>query len=290
MTQILQSLAEISDRYSALFVDLWGCVHDGITPFPAAVQALQAYRKTGGAIVLVTNSPRSSLEVERQLEYLGVTKDAWDTIATSGDSARTALFQGVVGQHVYFIGTPEDLPFFDAIGIIDDPIEITRVPLKNAEGVICTGPFNATAEPKILLPELCHARDKGLKLLCANPDIIVDRGATREWCAGALAQLYTEIGGESLYFGKPHAPIYDLALRRLKTLGKDIAKSAILVIGDGPQTDMSGARDNGFDALFISGGLASRETQTEKQPDPAALKDYLAAQGLTPEFSIGYLR
>ena len=290
MTQILQSLAEISNRYSALFVDLWGCVHDGITPFPAAVQALQAYRKTGGAIVLVTNSPRSSLEVERQLEYLGVTKDAWDTIATSGDSARTALFQGVVGQHVYFIGTPEDLPFFDAIGIIDDPIEITRVPLENAEGVICTGPFNSTAEPKILLPELRYARDKGLKLLCANPDIIVDRGATREWCAGALAQLYTEIGGESLYFGKPHAPIYDLAMRRLKALNKDIAKSAILVIGDGPQTDMSGARDNGFDALFISGGLASRETRTEEQPDPAALKDYLASQSLTPEFSIGYLR
>ena len=131
---------------------------------------------------------------------------------------------------------------------------------------------------------------KGLKLLCANPDIIVDRGDVREWCAGAVASLYQEIGGESLYFGKPHAPIYDLARQRLLALGKNLPNTAILAIGDGAQTDISGARAAGIEALFITGGLATKETETREQPDPKALQHYLAAQAVAPEFSIGFLR
>ena len=290
MTRIIPSLAAISDQYEALFVDLWGCVHNGITALPEAVAALQSYRASGGTVVLVTNSPRPRIGVEAQLKHFGVPDDAWDSIATSGDSARAAMFQGVVGKRIYFIGLPHDLPFFDPIQVVSDPVEITRVSLDQAEGIVCTGPFDGAVDPAVLLPELRFGQQKALKLLCANPDLVVDRGTRREWCAGAVAQLYQDIGGQSLYFGKPHAPIYDLARKRLKALGKALPDSAILAIGDGAQTDISGARDASIDALFITGGLAAQETQTRQQPDPSALAEYLDSQRVAPAFSIGFLR
>ncbi|MBT6524572.1 MAG: TIGR01459 family HAD-type hydrolase [Marinovum sp.] len=290
MTRIIPSLAAISDQYEALFVDLWGCVHNGIAALPEAVAALQSYRARGGTVVLVTNSPRPRIGVEAQLKHFGVPDDAWDSIATSGDSARAAMFQGVVGKRIYFIGLPHDLPFFDPIQVVSDPVEITRVSLDQAEGIVCTGPFDGAVDPNVLLPELRLGQQKALKLLCANPDLVVDRGTRREWCAGAVAQLYQDIGGQSLYFGKPHAPIYDLARKRLKALGKALPDSAILAIGDGAQTDISGARDASIDALFITGGLAAQETQTRQQPDPSALAEYLDNQRVAPAFSIGFLR
>ena len=290
MTQIIPSLAAISEQYEALFVDLWGCVHNGITALPEAVAALQSYRAHGGTVVLVTNSPRPQVGVEAQLKHFGVPDDAWDSIATSDDSARAAMFQSVVGKRVYFIGLPHDLPFFDPIHVVSNPVEITRVALDEAEGIVCTGPFDGTVDPTVLLPDLRLAQRNGLKLLCANPDLVVDRGTRREWCAGAVAQLYQEIGGQSLYFGKPHAPIYDLARKRLEALGKSLPNAAILAIGDGAQTDISGARDAGIDALFITGGLAAQETLTRQQPDPIALADYLDNQSVAPAFSIGFLR
>jgi HAD superfamily hydrolase (TIGR01459 family) len=290
MTRIIPSLAAISDQYEALFVDLWGCVHNGITALPEAVAALQSYRARGGTVVLVTNSPKPRIGVEAQLKHFGVPDDAWDSIATSGDSARAAMFQGVVGKRIHFIGLPHDLPFFDPMQVVSDPVEITRVSLDQAEGIVCTGPFDGAVDPNVLLPELRLGQQKALKLLCANPDLVVDRGTRREWCAGAVAQLYQDIGGQSLYFGKPHAPIYDLARKRLKALGKALPDTAILAIGDGAQTDISGARDTSIDALFITGGLAAQETQTRQQPNPSALADYLDSQRVAPAFSIGFLR
>lgn len=290
MTQIIQSLSEISSRYEALFVDLWGCVHNGITPFPGAVSALQAYRAMGGKVVLVTNSPRARDRVETQLGQIGVPTDCWDTIATSGDSARAAMFRGVVGEKVWFVGHEGDRKIFEPIGIVEKPVNVTPVPLDEAEGIVCSGPFDAKADPSVMRPEFLYAKQKGLKLLCANPDIIVDRGDHREWCAGALARLYTEMGGESLYFGKPHPPIYDLARRRLTALGKDIDSAAILAIGDGILTDIAGAMGEDIDSLFISGGLAAAETRTTQQPDEKALRSYLVSENSNPTYTIGHLR
>ncbi|MEL6648484.1 MAG: TIGR01459 family HAD-type hydrolase, partial [Pseudomonadota bacterium] len=241
MTQIITALSDVSDRYDALFVDLWGCVHNGVTAFPDAVTSLRAYREKGGIVVLVTNSPRARNRVERQLDTFNVPKDCWDTIATSGDSARAAMFRGMVGEKVYFIGQDGDLKFFDPLAIIDDPADITRVPLDQAQGIVCAGPFDPMADPETWRPDLLYAKQKGMKLLCANPDIVVDRGEVREWCAGAVAKMYSEMGGESLYFGKPHPPIYDLSYRRLETLKSGIDKSRILAIGDGILTDIPGA-------------------------------------------------
>jgi len=291
MTQIIAKLSEVSDRYRALFVDLWGCVHNGITAYPEAVAALQAYRSRGGIVVLVTNSPKPRAGVALQLEQFGVPEDAYDTIATSGDSARSAMFTGAVGSKVYFMGEwQRDEGFFEPLNVIHDPVEITRVPLTEAEGIVCCGPFDTMADPDVNRADFLFAKQKGLKLLCANPDIIVDRGEKREWCAGALARLYTEMGGESLYFGKPHPPIYDLARRRLAEMGSDIADGDILAIGDGPHTDIAGAMGEGIDSLFITGGLAARETRTTTQPDAAALSDYLEQENSAPTFSIGFLR
>lgn len=291
MTQIVQSLAEISDRYQALFVDLWGCVHNGITAFPEAVAALAAYRRRGGIVVLVTNSPKPRAGVAEQLIQFNVPVDAYDTIATSGDSARAAMYTGAVGEKVYFMGEwQRDAGFFEPLEVIDNPVPIVRVPLAEAEGIACCGPFDPMADPAVNRADFLYAKQKGLKLLCANPDIVVDRGETREWCAGALAQLYTEMGGQSLYFGKPHPPIYDLARRRLAALGTDVPDSAILAIGDGVLTDIAGAIGEDIDSLFISGGLAAAETKTRHQPDADALNAYLAKEKSSPTFSIGQLR
>ncbi|QIE45461.1 TIGR01459 family HAD-type hydrolase [Pseudohalocynthiibacter aestuariivivens] len=291
MTQIIQSLSEISDRYEALFVDLWGCLHNGVTAFPDAVAAMQTYRAKGGKVVLVTNSPKPRAGVAEQLVQFGVPEDAYDTIATSGDSARTAMFRGVVGSSVYFMGEwTRDAGFFEPIGIVGDPAPITRVPLTEAEGIVCCGPFDPMADPSENRADFLYAKQKGLKLLCANPDIVVDRGDRREWCAGALARLYTEMGGESLYFGKPHPPIYDLARRRLTELGKDVGNTAILAIGDGALTDIRGAMGEDIDSLFISGGLAAKETRTVEQPDPDALSHYLEKEMSNPTYAIGHLR
>lgn len=291
MTRIIETLAEVSDPYRALFVDLWGCVHNGITAYPEAVSALQAYRQRGGIVVLLTNSPKPRAGVAEQLAQFGVPQDAYDTIATSGNSARAAMFTGAVGDKVYFMGEwQRDAGFFEPLHMIDAPVEITRVPLQEATGIVCCGPFDPMADPDVNRADFLYAKQKGMKLLCANPDIVVDRGETREWCAGALARLYTEMGGESLYFGKPHPPIYDLARRRLAELGQDIADGDILAIGDGPHTDVSGAMGEGIDSLFISGGLAASETKTSHQPEPEALTAYLTKENSAPTFTIGRLR
>lgn len=173
-------------------------------------------------------------------------------------------------------------------GYVD--VNIERVPIDEAEGIVCTGPFSSLEDLDVYLPDFEFAKKRGLKLLCANPDIIVDRGSVREWCAGALAKMYTDLGGESLYFGKPFKPIYDLARRRLEASGVQIKNNRILAIGDGITTDILGAEKEGIDSLFITGGLAALETGTKEQPDQDLLKHYLDQQKLSPAYSIGFLR
>ena len=291
MSTIIHTFDEISDRYDAAFVDLWGCMHDGVKALPDAVTAMQGYRARGGRVVLVTNSPRPWDSVATQIADLGVPDDAWDAIATSGDSARAAMFLGAVGEKVWFMGeTPRDDDFFNPLKIIDDPVDIRKVPLEEAEGIVCCGPFDPMADPEVNRPEFLYAKQKGLKLLCANPDIVVDRGDVREWCAGALAALYTEMGGESLYFGKPHPPIYDLARRRLFAATDAPRDPQIICIGDGVGTDILGGQQEDLDTLFITGGLAREETRTVTDPDPAALTAFLDHAMTSATYSIGQLR
>ncbi|RVT82819.1 TIGR01459 family HAD-type hydrolase [Rhodobacteraceae bacterium CCMM004] len=290
MVRIVDSLSEVSAPYDAVFCDLWGCLHDGTRAHPEAVEALRGFKAQGGSVVLLTNAPRPRASVAAQIADLGVPDDCWDTIATSGDSARAAMFRGAVGRKVWFVGQDRDLEFFEPLNIVADPAEIERVDLEAAEGIVCCGPFDPYADPADMRGPFLAAKARGLTLLNANPDVVVDRGDRREWCAGALAELYRDMGGEVLSFGKPYPPIYDLARRRLSEFGAAVSDDRILAIGDGIATDIAGAQGEGIDSLFVTGGLAREETGTARQPDPRRLADFVAAHQVTPTFAMGYLR
>jgi len=292
VTRIIESLGLISKRYDALYVDLWGCLHNGYAPFGPAVIALQKFRQTGGLVLLLTNSPRPRPSVIRQLDKIGVPRDCYDEIAASGDAAQYALASGAIGTKVYHLGPKRDLGFFEDLPA--DVLQgktITLVPLAKADGIACTGLFNDDTEtPGDYRATFLQAKARGLQLLCANPDVMVDKGDHRIYCAGALAQAYAEMGGTSHYFGKPHPAIYDLAQRRLLALGRDIDKTRILAIGDGINTDIKGAMGEDIDSLFISGGLAAKETGTDIQPDATKLKVFLENAQVRPQYTMGHLR
>jgi HAD superfamily hydrolase (TIGR01459 family) len=296
MTDIITSLAEISDRYDAVFCDLWGCLHNGVTAYPAAVAALQQFRAKGGRVILLTNAPRPKSSVIEQLDAMAVPRDAWDDVVTSGDAAQYAMLTGAVGRRVYFIGAAKDEPFFTdfaddlaAVAAANPPI--LRVPLAEAEGIVCTGlADDATETPADYHATLLAAKTLGLPMLCANPDIAVHWGDKLLFCAGALAQAYEEIGGTALYFGKPHPPIYDLARRRLALLDT-AADPRILCIGDGIHTDVQGAMGEGLDALFVTGGLAMEAFGPDvESPEAAPLTAWLQEKMLSPSHVIGRLR
>jgi HAD superfamily hydrolase (TIGR01459 family) len=292
MTQLIASLSEISGRYDALFCDLWGCLHNGVAPFPGAVAALRAFRAAGGKVVLLTNAPRPAAAVAAGLDRLGVPREAWDLIVSSGDAAQDAMFAGAVGRRVWHLGPEKDSGFFDDVPAewADAP-PIRRVALDEAEGIVCTGPFDEINEvPEDYRPQFLLAKTRGLPMLCANPDIVVDLGHRRIYCAGALAALYEEMGGTALYFGKPHPPIYDLARRRLAALG-GVDDGRILAIGDGIATDIAGAAGEGIDALFVTGGLAADQFGPDPaHPEPEALREWLSTRQQAPQYAIASLR
>tara|TARA_R110002124_G_scaffold229485_1_gene394672 strand:+ start:269 stop:1162 length:894 start_codon:yes stop_codon:yes gene_type:complete len=296
MTRIISHLAEIAPRYRAIFCDLWGCVHNGIAPFPAAVAALQAFRAEGGKVVLVSNAPRPKSSVIKQLNRLGVPHDAWDEIATSGDCAQYAMITGAVGRRLYHIGPmSKDKPFFtefadDIAGIVASEEPFSLVPLEDAEGIIVTGLNDEDTEtPDDYRATFLYAKTKGLKLLSANPDLVVDVGERRIYCAGALAKLYDEMGGESLSFGKPFPPVYDLARRRLNALGSSVADDDILCIGDGIDTDILGAGLEGLDSLFLTEGLAAGQFGAADNPDADKLTAWLLQSQRNPTYAMGML-
>ena len=296
MTEIISTLADVGPRYDAVFCDLWGCLHNGKTPFPAAVSALQAFRAGGGTVILLTNAPRPKPSVVAQLDRMGVPRDAWDEVVTSGDAAQYALLSGAVGRKVYFIGAGKDEPFFttfapDLAQYASTQPPIQRVPLDQAEGIVCTGlRDDLTETPANYRAELLMGKTLGLPMLCANPDIVVDMGDKRLWCAGALAQAYVDMGGTALYFGKPHPPIYDLARQRLAAL-RPGGDPQILCIGDGINTDVQGGIGEGLDTLFITGGIdAAAFGLDSDHPDKALLESWLDTRQMSPTFAMGHLR
>jgi len=292
MTRIIQSLDDAAPGYRALYCDLWGCLHDGIRAYPDAVDALLRFKARGGAVALLTNSPRPAADVARQLDVLGAPRACWDVIVSSGDAAQAAMAAGLFGRRVYHIGPARDLGFFT--GPDGRPIDVERVALEEAEGIVCTGLFDDRTEtPAIYRATILYGKTKGLRLLCANPDVVVDVGDRRIYCAGAIAEAYTAAGGESFYFGKPHPPIYTLARERLAAhLGEEVEAGDVLAIGDGIATDILGAMGESLDALFVTGGLAAEETGTAPGvgPDPERLAAFLGAARLAPLLAMGYLR
>jgi ribonucleotide monophosphatase NagD (HAD superfamily) len=225
---------------------------------------------------------------------MGVPDDAWDLVVSSGDAAQEAMFAGAVGRRVYHLGPSKDDGFFTDVPEhhrSSPPIE--RVTLDEAEGIVCTGPFDELTEtPEDYRSTYLYAKAKGLKMLCANPDIVVDLGDRRIYCAGALAGAYEEMGGTSLYFGKPHPPVYDLARHRLVALrGHGIEHAGFLAVGDGYDTDIRGAVAEGIDSLFVTGGIFAETFGPDPDaPDPAKLAAWIAGKDVAPTFSIPKLR
>lgn len=293
MTQLIQNLADIAADYDAVFCDLWGCLHNGARPFPAAVAALQQYRAGGGRVVLLTNAPRPKGDVAAQLHKMGVPADVWDEIVTSGQAAQFAMVSGAVGQRVHHIGAAKDMGFFNSYeGNLADlalSAGIMRVPMDQAQGIVCTGLADDTVEtPEDYRATLLMGKTLGLPMLCANPDITVHVAGKLLYCAGALAAEYERMGGRALYFGKPHPPIYDMARARLADLGCDAGR--VLCIGDGIATDIAGAAGEGMDALYITSGVdAARFGQNHDTPDSALLAGFLAEKQIYPRFAMGFL-
>ncbi|MCW2308157.1 TIGR01459 family HAD-type hydrolase [Rhodobium gokarnense] len=270
---LAKGLSEIAGRYRGLLCDVWGVVHNGIAAFPAACEALQQFRAGGGAVVLLTNAPRPSGPIYDQLAHVGVPRDAFDSVVTSGDATQL-FFERENVRKVFHLGPDRDLTLYDGTGI-------DRVDPGEAELVVCTGLFDDTTEtPEDYRDLLAELKAKGLRLVCANPDVVVHRGDTLIWCAGALARDYAAIGGDVTIFGKPHAPIYDAALARLaEVAGADLGKNEVLAIGDGLPTDIAGACDQGLPTLFITGGIHAADFGPIDAPDAARVAERLDREG-----------
>jgi HAD superfamily hydrolase (TIGR01459 family) len=242
-------MQQFSARYPVWFCDIWGVVHNGVVPFPITVTALTRHRSNGGTVILVTNSPRSNLGVEKQLRDIGVAPESHDRIVTSGDVTQDLMIHHGGGS-VFHLGPKRDLSIFSGTGV-------ESVPVEAAHAVLCTGLFDDRNDKlEDYEPLLADLQRRGLPMICANPDKIVRVGERILYCAGSLAELYADRGGEVLMAGKPFTPIYDLALSEAgKLRGHDVDRQSVLAIGDGPETDIRGAADYGLDALLVAEGV-----------------------------------
>ena len=289
MVKIINNFSEIAQHYKAIFCDLWGCLHNGKKSFTKSLEALRSYKSNGGYVILLTNAPRPSEVVIKFLCKLGITEEFYDEIITSGDAAQFSLMSGNFGHNIYHIGPQRDLCFFERK---HQPPRIELVPIADASSIVCTGLFNDQVEqPSDYADIINEGVQNNLPLLCANPDIQVDYGNQRLWCAGAIAEHYTRAGGESIYFGKPHKPIYDLAISKLNAVNSSILKSEIICVGDGIHTDVSGGILYGLDTLFVAGGLSNHETGVNdrtRSPNVEKLGKFLKRVKLSPTASIGY--
>jgi HAD superfamily hydrolase (TIGR01459 family) len=275
----IDTLDALHDRYDAILCDVWGVLHNGVVSWPAACEALQRARKAGKTVILITNSPRPTAQVLAQLARLGVPADCHDGIVTSGDVTRTLIAEGP--RRIFHIGTEEDLPIFDGI-------DVELVEDFEASAIVVTGPRDDEREtPDDYADLLARLRARDLPLICANPDIVVERGDRLVYCAGAIARAYGLLGGRTLIAGKPHAPIYEAALAQI---GATADRSRVLAIGDGMTTDVKGAMDNGFDLLFVSDGIHAREYGEPGAPDPARLAAFLHDFGANPVATMVNLR
>src|SRR3954454_20022811 len=239
----------LAPNYDAVLSDVWGVIHNGVESFTPACDALARFRANGGSVVLISNAPRPGAQVTRLLDHLHVSHSAYDAIVTSGDVTRDFVAKRA-GEPVFHIGPERDLTIFTGLDAPFGPLEAARY-------VICSGLFDDEVETPDDYRELIakiHARN--LFMVCANPDVVVERGDRLVYCAGAIADLYAERGGEVFYAGKPYRPLYDLALAEVaKARGKRVPLDRVLAIGHSVRTDLKGAHDLGVAFLFVTAGI-----------------------------------
>jgi HAD superfamily hydrolase (TIGR01459 family) len=277
LPDIIERFAPLARDYDVLLCDLWGVVHNGIAAFPQACDALVRFRAERGPVILITNAPRANESVQRILDRLGVPRDTYDAIVSSGD-----VTQGIVAarlpQSVFHLGPPRDSSIFAGL-------EVVFAPAETADYVVCSGLFDDTVEtPENYRALLAALRARDLFMVCANPDVFVERGAELVYCAGALADAYAALGGEVLYCGKPYAPIYEAALGRAAALrGAATPLKRVLAIGDSVRTDLKGAASFGVDCLFVVSALHAEDAGGREAPDLSGLNAMFAAAGVAPK-------
>lgn len=282
--QLIPGLSAVADGYDAVLCDVWGVIHNGVASFPAACEALVRFGRERGPVVLISNAPRPGADVVPQLSGLGVPREAWSALVTSGDATRAALIERT-GQAVWAIGPERDAPLYAGL-------DLTFAGPEDAAYVCCTGLVDDDRETAgDYADRLGAAARRGLTLICANPDRVVQRGDRLIPCAGALADLYETLGGTVLMAGKPHAPIYDLALAEADRLaGRPLDRARVLCIGDGVQTDVAGAERQGLDCLFVADGIHAAELTADDGLSPERAAAFLGRAGTAARWLIDGLR
>ena len=265
--RFVERLSDLVNGVEIILSDIWGVVHNGLESFPEACEALHTYRQRGGTVILITNAPRPADSVQRQLRKLGVADETYDAIVSSGDLTRNFVADHP-GKKMFWIGPERD-------SSIHRGLDAVMAPLEEADYIVCTGLFDDETEtPEDYRAMMLQAREHKLPLICANPDIVVERGDRLIYCAGAIAELYRELGGEAIFYGKPHRPIYERAMAlAAERRGRPTALGRVLAIGDSVRTDLTGALGFGIDCLFLTRGIHSEEFEGIDQLDPASVKE-----------------
>jgi HAD superfamily hydrolase (TIGR01459 family) len=269
MTELrfVEHLSDLVGDKEVVLSDIWGVVHNGLEAFPEACEALHRFRRDGGTVILITNAPRPADSVQRQLRKLGVADAVYNAIVSSGDLTRLYVAEHP-GRKLFWLGPDRDKSLHRGL----DPALAT---LEEADYIICTGLLDDETETaEDYRPMMLRARERSLPLICANPDIVVERGDRLVYCAGAIAEMYRELGGEVIFYGKPHRPIYQRAVELASQhAGHAIALDKVLAIGDSVRTDLTGAHAFGIDCLFITRGIHAEEFDGVDQLDPATVKE-----------------
>jgi len=276
---ILTSVSTLAATSDAWICDIWGVLHNGIDPFLPAAEAARTFRAKGGTVCLLSNAPRPRRSVIAQMQAIGVPEGAFDAVVTSGDLTRQ-LIGARSDKQLFHLGPPKDLAIFEGL-------EVEFVAPEKARFVICSGYYNDDVEtPDDYADMLATLRKNDALMICANPDIFVERGDRLVYCAGALAEAYEKIGGKVIYAGKPHLPAYDMAIGVIEKLrGAKVPKDRVLAIGDGLRTDMAGAVNFGVRSLFIGSAL-----HAEGPLEAAALAELFKDRPVKPVGAMDALR
>jgi HAD superfamily hydrolase (TIGR01459 family) len=272
---LLPHFSALAHAYDVVLCDVWGVVHNGVIATEPACDALARFRARGGIVVLITNAPRPGEVVKAFLDGVKVPPDAYDGIVSSGDVTR-ALMITRAGERIFHIGPERDVPMFAGLVRVSN--------LEVCDYVVCSGLHDDTTEtPADYDGTLAAMGARGLMMLCANPDVVVERGPELVYCAGAIAERYAAAGGQVIYAGKPHAPIYDQALALAQSLrGRSTDRARVLAIGDSVRTDIKGASDYGLPSLFVTAGIHAEELGGRENPSLSALANIFAAADLRP--------
>jgi HAD superfamily hydrolase (TIGR01459 family) len=277
LSDVIERFAPLARDYDVVLCDVWGVVHNGVAAFAPACDALERFRAGGGTVILITNAPRPGAAVQKILDRLGVPRGAYDAITSSGDVTRDVV-ESRRGERIFHLGPERDRPIFA-------DLSVTFAPVESADYVVCSGLFDDTTEtPESYRDLLNTMRARSLFMVCANPDIVVERGDSLVYCAGALADAYAEIGGDVLYCGKPHAPIYEAALGKAAGFrgGEVPPLNRVLAVGDSVRTDLKGAAAFGLDSFFIVSGLHAEDIGGREAPDLSGLNAIFEAAGVAP--------